>query len=91
MELYDPIIIFLIMRTYKITDSVSLYFDQVKENFFPKLRLEDEVISIPLLVAYHEIDVVTNNLKLINFGNLPLHYIKMIIAGCISTVLKYHY
>jgi len=77
------------MKTHEITDTISLCFDQVKENFFPKLKMADTTINIPLLVEDHEIEIITKKLVLINFCNLPLHYIEKIVSGCITTVLKY--
>lgn len=77
------------MKTHKINDKISLHFCPVKENFFPKLVQKENTINIPLLISDEEIDLITERLDLIDFLNLPFHYIKMVVSGCISTVIKY--
>lgn len=78
------------MRIHRINRSTSLEFHSLRgRDFIPKIVQDSDIISIPLLVAEGEIDRVTDKLGLIDFMNLPLHYIEMIVAGCISTVLKY--
>ncbi len=78
------------MITHKISDDIILQFCPVKDNYYPIVKDRDDYRNIPLLVAEQEIEIITDTLKLINFVNLPLHYSAMVIAGCISIVLKYN-
>lgn len=77
------------MRTYQINDNIYLQFKPVNDNFYPQLVHTEGVINVPLLVADEEIDIILEKIGLINFVDSPVNYIEMIIAGCISTVLKY--
>lgn len=77
------------MQTHQINDKVLLQFKPINENFYPQLVYKNDMINIPLLVAGEEIDIILKKIALINFMDFPVSYIKMIIAGCISIVLKY--
>jgi hypothetical protein len=77
------------MRTHQINNNIYLQFKPVNENFYPQLVHKKDVINVPLLIAHEEIDIILEKITLINFMNLPVNYIRMIIAGCISIVLKY--
>ncbi len=77
------------MITHKITDSVTLKFTPNAGFFSPNLISDNGTCYIPLLVGEKEIKVIIDRLSLVNFVDLPLNFISMIIKGCISTILKY--
>lgn len=77
------------MIKHQINENVCLQFNPVNENFYPQLVHKKGVTNVPLLVAHEEIDIILEKITLINFMDFPVSYIRMIIAGCISIVLKY--
>jgi hypothetical protein len=77
------------MKTHKINDSVFLQFCPHNENFLPRLIHSKGITNIPLIIADSEIEIVINKLDLIDLLDFPIHYIEMIVAGCISLILKY--
>jgi hypothetical protein len=76
---------------HTIDNNTTLQFCPLRNNTFllPKIVRGDDFRSIPLLIEEDEIDRMTRKLDLIDFRDLPIHYIEMIVAGCIMTVLKY--
>lgn len=77
------------MKPHKINDSVILQFYPHNGNFLPRLIHSKGISHIPLIVADSEIELVIDKLGLFDLIDFPIHYIEMIVAGCISVVLKY--
>ena len=77
------------MKEHKLNNLASLQFIPVNGLFFPKVIQGDNDITVPLLVSDDEIETIINRISPIDFNDLPANLIAKIIAGCISTVLKY--
>lgn len=77
------------MITHKLNDKTTLQFRPIYgEDFIPYLVQGDIEKKIPLLVTEAEISVIQEKIKHINFLDLSLDYIKMVIAGCMSILMK---
>lgn len=77
------------MIHYVIAKDIALQFCPHNENFLPRLIHSKGITHIPLIVADSEIEIVIDKLGLIDLLDFSIHYIEMIVAGCISVVLKY--
>jgi hypothetical protein len=77
------------MIIYKINDHVVIEFRQINEdNLIPYIVKDTTASRIPLLISENEVLIIQEKLSLINFWDFSLEYIYMIVAGCISTVIK---
>lgn len=77
------------MISHRISDSIIPQFCPYDDNFLPRIVHDKEITPISLIVADPEIELIIDKLGLLNLIDFPIHYIGMIVAGCISVVLKY--
>lgn len=77
------------MITHKINDHITIQFRPINGNgFVPYLVKDAAAHRIPLLISENEIPIIQEKLGLINSWDFSLEYTHMIIAGCISTIMK---
>lgn len=77
------------MEKYKINETTLLEFTDIGYcNFSPVLLQDNKSYAIPLIVTSKEIPHIKEKLDIIDFCGLPIHYVEMIVAGCISIILK---
>ena len=75
---------------YKITDSIFLQFQKIKEtDYRPIIANNQNLHKIPLIVSEGDIPKIKDLLDSITFKDYPLLYIANIVAGSILIITKY--
>lgn len=72
-----------------LTNSVNLKFISIDDiNYWAELHSNEKPITIPLLLTKEEAQKTLEKIKYLNFSNFPLNYIRMILAGCMMTIMR---
>lgn len=72
-----------------ITDNINLRFISTDDiNYWAELSNNEGPVTIPLLLTKEEAQETLEKIKYIDISDFPLHYIRMIIAGCMMTIIR---